>query len=444
MSSTRARTSKAGTKRSATRSSGSVALALAGGGPLGAIYEIGALNALAESIDGLDLNGVDQYVGVSAGAFITAALANRITPAQLCRMFIAGDSARVPFDPARFLMPAYRELWRRSWQMPALALSGLGTFIGSGGRRGLADSFQRLTRTLPTGLFDNDGIAADLHKAFLAHGGTDDFRQLKSRLYLVATDLDTGEAVSFGAQGHEDVPISRAIQASAALPGLFPPVRIGDRWYVDGALKKTLHASVVLKEGADLVLCINPLVPFNAARAVDRGRPEARHLVEGGLPTVMGQTLRTMIHSRMEVGMARYELEFPDADIILFEPDHGDTDMFFTNPFSYASRQRLCEHAYQQTRAALRARAAELQPKLARHGLALRMEVLRAEDRALMPAMSTLQRQRSGELGRAALELQDTLDRLQAQLGRQAARQRGRRGNRSRSRSRNHEASTSR
>jgi hypothetical protein len=44
-----------------------VGLALAGGGPLGGIYEIGALLALAESLDGIDLNELDVYVGVSSG-----------------------------------------------------------------------------------------------------------------------------------------------------------------------------------------------------------------------------------------------------------------------------------------------------------------------------------------------------------------------------------------
>jgi predicted acylesterase/phospholipase RssA len=50
-----------------------IALALAGGGPLGAIYEIGALCALDESLIGLDLNQLEHYVGVSAGGFIAVA-----------------------------------------------------------------------------------------------------------------------------------------------------------------------------------------------------------------------------------------------------------------------------------------------------------------------------------------------------------------------------------
>ena len=92
---------------------------------------------------------------------------------------------------------------------------------------------------------------------------------------LVATDLDSGDSAPFGQPGWDHVPISRAVQASAALPGLFPPVRIGGRHYVDGALKKTLHATVLLEEGLDLLLCLNPLVPFDARRAAARCRRAA-------------------------------------------------------------------------------------------------------------------------------------------------------------------------
>jgi predicted acylesterase/phospholipase RssA len=65
-----------------------IALALSGGGPLGAIYEIGALCALEESLNGIDFTQLQHYVGVSAGGFIAAGLANRITPRELCALFI--------------------------------------------------------------------------------------------------------------------------------------------------------------------------------------------------------------------------------------------------------------------------------------------------------------------------------------------------------------------
>jgi predicted acylesterase/phospholipase RssA len=127
--------------------------------------------------------------------------------------------------------------------------------------RGFFESFQRLARALPTGIFDSAPIGRYLRDIAQVAGRTDDFRKLRHNLFLVATDLDTAQPVAFGAPGWDDVPISLAVQASSALPGLFPPVKIGGRNYVDGALTKTLHASLALQDGAKLLICINPIVP---------------------------------------------------------------------------------------------------------------------------------------------------------------------------------------
>ena len=181
-------------------------------------------------------------------------------------------------------------------------------------------------------------IDSYLARLFGQPGRTDDFRKLAHKLYIVATDLDSGKSVPFGAPGLDDVPISEAVKASAALPGLYPPARIGERDYVDGAMKKTLHASVALKEGAKLLICVNPLVPYDADRAASAGGKPVR-LAERGLVTVLSQTFRALIHSRMRVGMERYAREFPDADVVLFEPAQDDEVIFFANMFSYADRR---------------------------------------------------------------------------------------------------------
>jgi predicted acylesterase/phospholipase RssA len=179
------------------------------------------------------------------------------------------------------------------------------------------------------------------------------------------------------------------VQASAALPGLFPPVRIGDHFYVDGALKKTLHARVLLDEGMDLVLCLNPLVPFNAQqsqghRVLSGGEERIPRLVEGGLPVVLSQTFRSLIHSRLELGMTGYDRSHPHVDIVLFEPDQRDPEMFLANTFSISQRRRLAEHAYQRTREMLRSRRTVLRKQLARHGVELDDAVLDDPHRQLV------------------------------------------------------------
>src|SRR5262249_32783499 len=91
-----------------------VGLALAGGGAQGAIYELGALRALDEAIVGIDLNALDVYFGVSAGAFIGSCLANGFTPAQMCRAMVQAGSSEHPLRPDNFLRPALREWMRRA------------------------------------------------------------------------------------------------------------------------------------------------------------------------------------------------------------------------------------------------------------------------------------------------------------------------------------------
>jgi predicted acylesterase/phospholipase RssA len=233
-------------------------------------------------------------------------------------------------------------------------------------------------------------------------------------LFVVATDLDASEAVAFGSPGWDDVPISRAVQASSALPGLFPPVEIRGRHYVDGALMKTLHASVALKEGVGLLFCINPLVPFDDRLATIRRRHQPGSLVEGGLPVVLSQTFRAIIHSRMLIGMERNRHQYPKADIVLFEPSGGDADMFFTNVFSYSSRKRLSEHAYQFTREQLRRRSAELTPLLARHGITLDKATLEDETKCLGPPVRRRKRGRGVETGH---QLDQSLRELEKTLG---------------------------
>src|SRR4029079_8019856 len=96
-----------------------IGLALAGGGPLGGIYEIGALLALSESLDGLDFDDLDVYGGVSSRGFVAAALANGISAPQMYRLFIE-DGAGLRLSPSLFLRPALREFVRRALSVPRL------------------------------------------------------------------------------------------------------------------------------------------------------------------------------------------------------------------------------------------------------------------------------------------------------------------------------------
>lgn len=398
-----------------------IGLAIAGGGPIGAIYELGVLRALDEACDGLDLTRMDCYVGVSSGAFMAAGLANRMDTAAMCRIFITGDSVDVRFRPETFLRPALMEYIRRLGAAPKLA-SGLARDLLL--RRGpleqndsrWSDLLTRIGGLVPAGLFDNAEVERFLREVFTRRGRSNDFRELDRPLYVIAVDLDSGEAVRFGAEGWDDVPISRAVQASAALPGLYPPVEMRDksgrsRHFVDGALRRTMHASVVLDRGVDLMIGINPLVPFNAKGRRSGNPDHNRRIAEGGLPVVLSQTFRTLLQSRMQVGLARYAQQYPDIDQLVLEPNAADGELFYTNVFSFGARRRICDLAYRNTLADLRAHAGKLRPMFQAHGIALRDDVINDPERSILDGLARPPRhtETTARLQRALDEIQQRM-----------------------------------
>ena len=376
-----------------------IGLALAGGGPEGAVYEIGALRALEEALGGVDLNHLDVYVGVSAGGFIAAGLVNNITTPQMVRGMVKHERGEHPFTPSTFFTPAYREWAKRSLMLPFLVARALRHLVRQPKDQTLFESLTRLGRALPVGVFDNEPIRRYLARTFTLKGRTDDFRKLKHKLIVVAADLSAGKAIRFGEPGWDHVPISTAVQASTAVPGLYPPVLVDGHHCVDGIILRTVHASVALEDGADLLLCVNPLVPADLSKAEKAGAVPAGLLVKRGLPTVLSQAIRTLIFSRLQVGMATYKKRFPDADVLLFQPAPTEYGMFFTNMFSFKARREVCELAYASTRRDLLQRKDELIPVLARHGITLRVDVLEDASRTVWQSVGLSAAEGASDVG---------------------------------------------
>ena len=150
----------------ATAKTPRIALALAGGGPLGAIYEIGALCALDEALSGLKFNELHAYIGVSAGGFIAAGLANGITPREMCASFIENTGSRDEvFDPSVLVRPAWGEFAKRLSKLPSVAAQAGLRYAFKGGS--LLAAFERLGSALPTGIFSNAMIDTQLRQQFI-------------------------------------------------------------------------------------------------------------------------------------------------------------------------------------------------------------------------------------------------------------------------------------
>ena len=386
--------------RSRIRSKKRVALVCAGGGVTGAVYEIGCLRALEELIDRSVLD-CDLFVGVSGGAFVTSLLANGISPQEMYDAVAARAGRPLGVSAAPLFRLGLGELLRRSTRAPRVLTDALWTALTTEGRN-MADLALALFELLPAGLLDTSGMQEFLADLFKRPGRTDSFARLKRELYIVAVDLDAGEAVAFGEKDAPRIPISSAVQASIALPGLYRPVRIGGRDYVDGGVKKTAHINLAIQHGADLVIVVNPIVPLRANHSL-RSRLGGR-LSEKGISYVLDQVLRIMLHGRMEYGLERYGREHPEVDVLVLQPGRDDMRMFSYNIMRYSARRVVAEHGYRSAVEAFRTNREEYARVLARHGIALREEEP-PEIPPLLPYHSPLAR-----------TLASSLDRLEAKL----------------------------
>ena len=387
-------------------------LACAGGVIEGAVYEIGALCALEEAIDGLSFNQVDVYVGVSSGALITSCLANGIPARTLSRAVISQAGPTLNFEPEVLFTPALREFGHRLRQAPGTAFKALRKYLASPFDLSPMGALAEMSTLLPVGLFDNQPLERYLARVLSEGRRTNDFRRLERRgrhLRVISMQLDTSDLVAFGAEGIKHVPISKTVQASTALPGLYCPVEIDGEHYIDGVARRTVNASLALDAGVDLLFCVNPIVPVNTMP--EEGLAGVHpHLADHGLPSVLSQTFRAAIHSRRRTGFRNYVHRFPDADVILVEPELEDPSLFFSNIFSFSNRHAVCERAYRTTRASLRARRQELRAKLWRHGLRLNDEVLADEKRTLFGRLRPASERPYGE--NAFDRAHDALDRV--------------------------------
>jgi NTE family protein len=382
-----------------------VALVCAGGGVTGAVYEIGALRALEALLDRSVLD-FDIYVGVSGGAFVASLLASGISPVEMYDEVVTRAGRPFGVSAAPVFSLGLADLVKRTARAPRVLTDAVWTALTGEGRN-LSDLALSLFELLPAGLLDTTGMQKYLANLLAIRGHRDSFDSLSRELYVVAVDLDDGKAVAFGEPEHRDVPISRAVQASIALPGLYRPVRIDGRDYVDGGVRKTAHINLAIRHGADLVVCINPIVPIHNDT---RDGPLGGHLSNKGVTYVLDQALRIMLHGRMQYGLERYEVEHPDVDILLVEPQHDDMQMFSFNIMRMSARRLVAQHGYRSVAETFARNRTAYARTLKRHGIAL--------GPALGPQAATAHRRRGSALARS---LDSSLDRLSGKLRRARA-----------------------
>ena len=354
-----------------TERSSKIALVLAGGGLTGAVYEIGALRAINDLLQDRTVNDFDIIVGTSAGAIVGSLLANGMSPVAAMDA-LAGRHAEVRALWAGDLFrPNYGEILGRLRRFPATVQNALRHYSRNTNDMNLWDFIWTLIEVLPSGLYDGTALEGYMASALNRPGLTNDFRALARELYIIATDLDTGQRSVFGNDQNSHVPISLAVAASSAVPLLYKPVRIGQREYIDGGMRGNASIDLAIEHGAKLIVCINPLVPLNnqRKRGVPMLGPDGTFISDKGMQAIGSQVIRILMRSGLNYHIKTLRRRHPDVDIILIEPRADDYQMFFYNIMRYSARLLVAEHGYQSVTLDLADRYHEFKDTLSRHDL---------------------------------------------------------------------------
>ncbi len=333
-------------RRPLPRSRPRYALALAGGGVIGGMYEVGAMTALEERLNGNGA-GFDIYVGCSAGSVVASLLASGIRASEIYHILDQDLD-----DPLNFRRGALfaGEAFRIACTRFGRFVWAIGKHVLRGGRC-LPDVLARAERELPAGFFTLAALERFMRQGLASRGAGNTFGALPRTLLIPAVDLNTAERVVFGTGPLASVPISDAVAASSAIPGFFDPYSIDGRDYVDGGVGFCGHADLAAEAGADVVFVVNPLVPN---RPADGASMRAR-----GVYTIMEQAGRIYSQNLLQLGMASMAVKYPRTKFHLLQPSQ-DTNLLFGPSMGFAASRAALRFGYTSTRVWLEEQGAPL------------------------------------------------------------------------------------
>jgi NTE family protein len=287
-------------------------LVLGGGGVLGEAWMSAVLAGIEEASD-FDSRDCERYVGTSAGSIVAAALAGGASPADRLGRIpeqppVEGDdhaAARGAAGAGGRVIAAVGSLAGAA-AAPAAALALRSTASGGALVRRAA-----LAR-LPRGRMSLAGVGRGVVEIGTGWDG---------RLRIAAVDLGSGRRAVFGAPGAPDASVAQAVEASCAIPGVFRPVRIGGRDYVDGGVWSPTNMDACGAGRGDRVLCLNPTASL---------RPRI-----GDPAGALGPVSRTAAAAEA-LALRRH-----GADVTVVNPDRASSAAMGTNLMHAGPRERV-------------------------------------------------------------------------------------------------------
>jgi NTE family protein len=395
-----------------------IALVLAGGAVSGGAFKVGGLKAFNDFLVNRKVTDFDIYVGLSAGALLATPLAGGVTPEEMLKSLDGTSRKFSQLRPLDFYYPNFSEWFGRPMRLaaqyglffPSLFYDLLRAIPSMPGE--VYDAFRRFVKDptytnfetmlkevakvvtpsrrapslfygIPSGIFDNIQIERYLRSNMAKNKLPNDFRELYRQrgkeLYITAMNLDTAERVVFGHDEVHDIPVSQAVQASTALPGFYKPARIKGIDYVDGGVRHTANIDIAIDHGADLIICYNPFRPFHNRVEIEERKANGRtefvttrgtRLADRGVRTVLNQVFRTLLHSRLMVGIRKYvdDVNFK-GDILLIEPQEQDARFFDINPLAFWERARAAERGFESVKTSIERKFPQVRAILSYYGI---------------------------------------------------------------------------
>lgn len=276
-----------------------IGLVLGGGGIAGYVFHAAVLAAIEEQT-GFDPRTAEIVVGTSAGAISGAILRGNVPTVMMRERLL--DTARNPeeMETLRMLSGRAPRAVPRIWAGPGAPRMAVAEV-----RRGRRIQLSKLVAALlPQG---RHSLAPVTEPLDMLHGR----RWPQKRLWIPATDLETGRLVVFGRD--QEPSVAEAVEASASLPVFFAPTEVAGKTYIDGGISSPFNADLLTHNSADaefeqpldLVIVLAPLsidemnssLPFSSlARSLPRRRlrAELRMLQDSGSSTLVFQPDRAV------------------------------------------------------------------------------------------------------------------------------------------------------
>jgi NTE family protein len=287
---------------------------------------VGALHALVEAT-GWDPATAQYIVGTSAGSVVGTLLAEGLPTWFMVHHQRGGDVEGMTNrfgEPLRDADEGSRRLRTWTGQLPRPVLGSPGLALRTTLQPWRFPPTTALTGWVGRGFLSTDEIGRMVRsvcpEGWSAH----------PNLWIVALDYASGRRVVFGHKGAPAAELWQAVEASCAIPGLYKPVRIGRRLYVDGGVWSPSNLDLLAPTGVATVVALNPMSSL-----------------QPGIPTTILERVERRVRSASGRRLGREARRLRDRGVrlLLIQPQEEDLDAMGINLMDPTRRVQVLETA---------------------------------------------------------------------------------------------------